>query len=402
MAGKKNIFFLFFLLLWCAVSLCPQNASDAASGKEPRLGVWITVFTPEKVLFSKASADRLIGRCRTSGIDHIYLQVYRADKAYYDSDITDRSAYEKMLKEAGGDNIKYLIREAHKSGIKVYAWLNLLSISQNSGANILKKYGNQVLTRDQHGRTSLRKGDKDKLDKYYIRENQLFLEPGDERVRSYLASIAAEIMKKYPDLDGLHLDYVRYPAVVPFSPGSRFISHGLGYGYVKTNLDNFKKNTGLNARTMEGSRDNYRKWDDWHRDQVTTLVKDISGRVKALSPSAEISCTIVPSIERTHLVTFQDWTEWLREGYVDYVTVMNYTDDTKLLELNSGSMLLPEVEEKVYIGVGAYLLKKKTAVLKEQLSYLIELSPAGIVIFSYDDIADNEELQVFLEKNFKG
>ena len=397
----RRVFFAILILLWCPFALCPFNVSDAASGEKTRIGIWITVFSREKVLNSKENIDRLISVCERSGINDIYIQIYRADKAHYDSGITDRTAYEKTLSEAGEDTLTYLIRTAKDTGLKVHAWINLLSVAQNKNACVLKKFGEEILAIDQYGRTSMPEGKKDELDKYYIRENQLFLEAGDKRVREYLTAIAEEIITKYPHLSGLHLDYVRYPAVVPFVPGSRFTSHGISYGYTKSNIAGFKDDTGLDVKTMEHSRENFKRWDEWRREQVTDLVRNISKQTRAISPSLEISGTIVPSIERTYLTTLQDWTEWLRKGYLDYVVAMNYTDDTRLMELNSGSLFLPGLDKKVHIGVGAYLLKNKPDAFKAQLKSLRKLSPAGIVIFSYDDISDNTELQNFLSGNFK-
>ncbi|MCK4852457.1 MAG: family 10 glycosylhydrolase, partial [Candidatus Omnitrophica bacterium] len=159
--------------------------------------MWISVFSPEKVLYSRENADRMLKNCRNAGIDHVYLQIYRAGKAYYDSDIAPKTEYEKAAAGADSDPLKYLLAQAGKNNIKIYAWINLLSLAQNENAAILDGLGEEVLTQDRHGRSPLRKGNKDGLDKYYIRENQLFLEPGDERVRKYLVSVAEEILKKY-------------------------------------------------------------------------------------------------------------------------------------------------------------------------------------------------------------
>ena len=166
------------------------------------------------------------------------------------------------------------------------------------------------------------------------------------------------------------------------------------------NIKNFKKATGLNIKKMEYSRKSFQKWDDWRRQQVTALVREISEKVRKISPEIEVSCTIVPSVERTHLVTFQDWTKWLREGLADFVVAMNYTDDLKLLQLNSSSLLIHGLEKKIYMGVGAYLLKDDPEMLEDQIDYLLNISPGGIVIFSYDDLAANEGLKKFLSNKF--
>lgn len=400
MFRKRNIIILSILLIWCSLSLCPVNFSDAKNPGSGRLGVWVTVFTKENVTASEENIDKLVSVCKDTGINDIYLQVYRADKAYYDSRITDRTPYENMLKKCGTDPIDLLIKKAEKNDIKVHAWLNCLSIAQNKNANVITEFGDSILVVDQHGRTPFPDKKKDGLDKYYIRENQLFLNPSNENVREYIVSIAEEVIKRYPGLDGVHLDYIRYPAAVPFIPGSRFTSHGISYGYNPDSLISFKNSTGLDVKKMKYSRENYKMWDDWRRNQVTGLVRDISRKVKTLSPRAEISCTIVPSIERTYFTTLQDWTEWLKEGYVDTIIVMNYTDDSKLMKMNSEAILLPGLKDRIQMGVGAYLLENKPDTLKEQFAIVKEVSPAGMVIFSYDDISGNADIKRSLKKTF--
>ena len=395
---RKSWILLLFVISF--LSLGSFLSLDTRASNSPRIGVWITVFSPEEILNETQNVDRFIEICKKSGITDVYLQIYRANKAYYNSGITDKTFFDRIFASTRQDILKYLLVEAKENGIKVHAWINLLSLAHNKDASILKKYGNDILSIDQYGRPAMPMNGKDELDEYYIRENQLFLEPGDKRVRKYLTSIAAEIIKKYPGFSGLHLDYIRYPSVVPFVPGARFTSHGISYGYSDANTKAFKKATGLDVKKMEHSRENFLKWDEWRREQVSTLVRDISKKTRKINPTLEISCAIVPSVDRTYLITFQDWTKWLKDKTADYVVAMNYTDDSRLMELQTDSMILPDFSRKVHIGLGAYLLKNDPKKLENQLKYLKKVSPVGIVLFSYDDIANNTRLQKFLKNNF--
>ncbi|MFH1837637.1 MAG: family 10 glycosylhydrolase, partial [Candidatus Omnitrophota bacterium] len=300
---------------------------------------------------------------------------------------------------AGCDTFSYLIKEAKKRDISVHAWINLLSIAQNEKANIVKTFGKSVLTLDQHGKTSM-KDVKDPLDKYYIREDQIFLEPGNANVRKYLSNIAGEVVKKYPGLSGLHLDYIRYPSVVPFIPGSRFTSHGLSYGYDEGNLASFKKTYGVDIISDKYSRQNFLLWDSFRRNNVTSLLRDISKKVRGINPELKISTTIMPSIERTYLTTLQDWTLWLDEGYTDYVVAMNYTDDDRLFAFYTNSIISQRDPKSIMVGVGPYLLKDMPDVLYKELGSLLKTPASGIVLFSYDDISGNANLQKFLTENF--
>jgi uncharacterized lipoprotein YddW (UPF0748 family) len=389
-----------FLLLVSALLIAPSPAS-CESATHPRVGVWVTVFSKENVLHSRENADKMLDVCEKSGITDIYLQVYRADKAYYDSKLTDRSAFETVLLSSGDDLIPYLIEEALSKGIRVHAWVNLLSLAHNHEANIIKRSGKEVLTYDQKGRTSMSSGGKDELDRYYSRENQLFLEPGDWRVREYLGNIVTEILTKYPGFGGLHLDYIRYPTTTPYIPGARFTSHGVSYGYNRMNILNFRKATDLDPSLMDMNRENAFLWDEWRRDQVTRFAAYISGKAREIAPSAEISATIVPSVEKSYYSTFQDWTEWLDKKIVDNVVVMNYTDDIEIFKLYSSTLMIKNVSERIFIGIGAYLMNNNIPKVKEQIDHLKTLSSGGIVLFSYDDIADNTELQDFLAAKFR-
>lgn len=382
------------LILLILTSGIVTNCFGEASQKRINRGVWVSVFSEKKVLYSKDSVLELIDLCKKGNINEVYLQLFQSGKAFYDSKFCDRSKYEEMVKAAGLDTIDFLIKQAQKNNIQIFAWVNLLSLGQNTNAHIIKKFGNEVLTRDQYLRTSGRK-DSNESDKYYLREDQLFLEPGDVRVGRYLLAIVEEIIKRYPLLNGIHLDYVRYPITVPFIPGSKFNKFGLSYGYSKKNIERFKEWTGIDPFSGLSSDEKSLKWDNWRRDQITTLVKRISRYVKEASLRYRVSCAVVPYSERAYASLFQDWPLWLKEGIVDYVVLMNYSRDNQLTkEVISASLAFKE-KGKVFVGLGLFLLKDNLGALKEQYKIIKTLNPDGIVFFSYDDI--NDEILGYLQ-----
>ncbi len=350
-------------------------------------GVWVTVFSKGRPLYSKEAAVKLVHLCRSAGINQIYLQVYQSGKAYYDSKLGDRSKYEEMLKTFGSDPLDFILEEAGKNNIQVFAWVNLLSLGQNSNADIVNKFGEDVFTRDQHLRTSGR-ANPHESDKYYLRDEHLFLEPGDQRVAGYLISVVEEIAQRYPLLSGFHLDYARYPMTVPFTPGSRFTKYGLSYGYGKENMLRFKEWTGLDP--LKGLKDeqDYAKWDDWRRNQLTSLIRRISKRLKEKSANFLVSAAVNPSSERAYSSIFQDWPYWLEDGILDYVVLMNYTLDKQLSKEIIRSALAHRQRGKVYVGIGLYLMKDNPEAFFEQYRMIKNLSADGALFFSYDDITD--------------
>ena len=361
--------------------------SSSAHGKAkdaPVKGVWVTCFSAKRALYSRDAAFNLVRFCKKSGIDEIYLQIYRSGASYYDTKINDRAKYEEMLRAAGVDTIDVVLKEAKRCNIKVLAWVNVLSAGKKRDVDILKKFGDGVLTRDQYLRSPMRTEDVNESDKYYLRDEQLFLEPGDPRVSEYMTSILDDIITRYPDLSGFHLDYVRYPYPVPFIPRSSFNKFGLTYGYGEENIKRFKEKTGLDPLSMAYDNENSLIWDNWKRDQVTNLVDTLVKYIKNKSLEALISCAVIPSPDTAFSAAFQDWPWWLENGTVDYVVLMNYTKNNQLAKEITRSSLAQRGKGKVYIGIGNFLMKNDPQILSEQEKMIESLNPDGIAYFSYD------------------
>ena len=373
----------FFPLVLIIFLIMPLSA-HGKDKSTPVKATWVTCFSAKKVLYSKESAIELIKFCRKKDLDEVYLQFYRGGEAYYDTKLGNRSKYEAMLKAAGGDAIDILLKEAKRCDVKVFAWINILCVGKNKNADIIKKFGNSVLTRDQYQRISMRTEDVNESDRYYLRDEQLFLEPGDPRVSEYVASVIDEIITRYPDLSGLHLDYVRYPYPVPFLPRSSFNKFGLTYGYGAENVKRFKEKTGLDPLTMPDNNETSLVWDDWKRDQITGLVDKLVKNIKSKDPAMLVSCAVLPSIDTAFSVSFQDWPGWLEYGIVDYVVLMNYTKNNQLTKEITRSALAHRGKGRVYIGIGNFLMENDPQILSEQEKLVESLNPDGIAFYSYD------------------
>ncbi len=373
-------------LLLLAISVLVCLAQEASCAEPPlNTGVWVSVFSAKRVLYSKEAVSELIDSCKQAGINEIYLQIYQSGKAYYDSMILDRTRYRQMRDSAKADAIDFLLQEAKKNNIRVFAWLNILSLGQNDQADIIKKFGNEILTRDQHLRPSGR-SNPDELDKYYLREDQLFLEPGDPRVVRFVIAVAGEVVRRYPLFSGVHLDYMRYPTTVPFIPSSKFNKFGLSYGYGSKNIERFKLSTGLDPLSGLGREKDFLLWDDWRRQQINILAKSISRHLKGRRPGMLVSCAVIPSAERAYNSMFQDWPLWLEDGSVDYVVLMNYTQDEQLSKEIIRSALGNRQKGRVFVGMGLFLLKDRPSGFIAQYKLIRDLSADGIVFLSYDDL----------------
>ena len=384
---KKKILALLLVCYLFSLSLVSAQDKEAPAKEESARGIWVSVFSSKKVLYAKDGINNLIAQCKKAKINEIYLQFFQSGNAYYDSKVCDKTKYDEMVKASGIDSLDLLLREAQGNNIKVFAWVNVLSLGKNDKADILRKYGSSILTLDQYQRESKTESNKE-LDKYYLIEDQIFLEPGDPRIEEYILTVINEIINRYPLISGVHLDYIRYPSPVPFVPGSRFKKFGLTYGYGLKNVERFKDKTGLNSLDTLNNEDEYLAWDNWKRQQVTDLVRKISGLVKVKSADLAVSCAVIPLTERAYTNAFQDWSGWLEEGIIDYVVLMSYTKDNQFVKEIVKSSLGHRGKGKVYIGIGLFLMKNSPDLFFNQYRMISDLAPDGLVFFSIDDLTD--------------
>ena len=92
-------------LIICTLALCVTVSAingHASISKQTQKGiatkgVWVTVFSEKKVMYSREGVLSLIESCKKAGINEIYLQLYRAGQAYYDYKISDRTKYEEIV-----------------------------------------------------------------------------------------------------------------------------------------------------------------------------------------------------------------------------------------------------------------------------------------------------------------
>jgi uncharacterized protein (TIGR03437 family) len=143
------------------------------------------------------------------------------------------------------------------------------------------------------------------------------LDPGHPAVLPYLVEVLLEPVKRY-NVDGLHLDYVRYP-------------EDSDYGYNTAALERFNRETGRAGTPVRTDP----AWQAWRRRQVTDLVRQLYLRLQLLRPSVKLSAATITwgngpaddaAFQRLDAFTrvFQDWRGWLEEGIVDLSLPMNY------------------------------------------------------------------------------
>lgn len=368
----KKIIPAICILLSIAVFIPAQAKCETTE----RRGLFVSVIQEPWVLASRNDIEKLVDYAKKARINILFVQIYRANKAWFRTKIADQEPFDTCLKEVPEDPLKFLIKRAHAEGIEVHAWLNMLSLSKNKDALILKKYGPDILTRNTKK--------KNVLEDYEI-DNQYFLEPGDTRVRIDLINMVGEILEAYPELDGIQFDYIRYPDMHP------------AYGYTKMNIERFKSSTGI-----EKIDENSIVWKDWKREQVTGFLEELVEKTRRIRPEIQISTTGCAPYSRAYHEAFQDWPSWLERGLVDFVTVMTYSADTAEFEkfvIDARKRVADSM--KVNIAIGAYEMIGSPSLPVKEIDLCHSHGLENCVIFHYGSLVDDPSLGNSISNCFK-
>ena len=381
----------------------PGNADERpapapSSPPVPYRGLWVLCEGSRRVLEDPARVEELIEHAQAMEVSDLFVQVYRGGRAWFSSQRADEAPYRAIVERTGDDPLKHLIAEAHRAGLRVHAWVNVLSLSRNRDAPILRELGPDAVHVDRLGRSILDYPESLELPEpdsnwYRVGTPGIYLDPGSPGVADYLVATFEELVRGYPELDGLHLDYIRHPGVLPFVPGSRF-GVGIDYGYGAASRLQFRRENGIrgpfaNSQNPDRSRIlNSARWDAWRRDKVTELVERIGSSTEVLRPGLRISTAVISYADRAYLSLAQDWQRWIEDDLVDFVVPMIYTKDERLFRYQVESFTAGPRASRIWAGVGVWLFASDPDRALAQLRIARQAGSVGDALFSYDSIAD--------------
>ena len=369
-----------------ALLLCTCSRDDrtpAPPVPSTAFGLWVLAEGSERVLESPEKIALLIERAVALGASDLFVQVYRGGRSWFPSTHADDSPWRTLRARdpAAPEPLSDLIARAHARGLRVHAWFNCLALGPNRDPPILKVVGRDAIMVDSKGRSLLDypDGNVPPPDRTYLELESpgLWLDPAVPGVVEELAATVADLVRAAPELDGLHLDYIRYPFALPMTPGSRF-PLGLDFGYGEIARARFAETNGGFSRGDA--------WDGFRRDRVRELVAALHARIPK---TWQMSAAALAYADRAYLTSFQDWRGWLDEGLLDFAVAMAYTRDDRLLRYQVHALRGGVAGERVWLGLGSWLFTAEPARMLGQIALAREVKPPGIVLFSYDALAAN-------------
>jgi uncharacterized lipoprotein YddW (UPF0748 family) len=355
----------------------PQDAPELRA-------VWVDAF--HDGIKSPQQVDELLRWARAANLNAVFVQVRRRGDSYYLKSIEPRSEDPKLT--PGFDALQYLIEKAHAGDglqrLQVHAWLATLPAWHKRDAppseplHMLNQHGQYVDPAD----TWLMYRDDGEAWAGVGESGTYYLDPGNPDAMRHTVNVYLNVLRNY-DVDGIHLDQVRYYEGQP-----------LRWGYNPTSVARFLTRYGRDLESVPDPRDP--EWVAWRREQVTALVRRIFLEAKAIKPHVAVSAAVVTwgrgpqsttdwERQPPYATVLQDWRGWLQEGIVDYVLPMDYYRDveqqaewfdnwTRFATANTG-------KRAVVLGLGAYL-NGGDAVLA-QLGRARAQGALGVALYSY-------------------
>ena len=289
MVTNKRI--ILFLLAMTAVMSALAQVFDTSSSEQhpPKYevrAVWLTTIggidwprtkatSPQMAELQRQELCRVLDRLQQGGINTVLLQTRVRATTIYPSRLEpwDACLTGTASRSPGYDPLQFAIDECHRRGMELHAWLVTMPIGKWNGAGcravrqihptIVKKIG-------QDG----------------------FLNPEKPQTADYVADVCEEITRRY-DVDGIHLDYIRYP-------------------------DEWR----ITVPRQQG------------RENITRIVRTVYSRVKNIKPWVKLSSSPVGKYKDLTRYSSRGWNAfdkvcqdaqgWLREGIMDALFPMMY------------------------------------------------------------------------------
>lgn len=233
----------------------------------------------------------LLDQLKAARFNTVLLQTRLRGDLIYPSSIETfaESLTGRTGRNPGYDPLAFAIRECHKRGMELHAWIVTIPAGNTRQVKLLGR--NSVVQKNR------------KICKLY--KGNWYLDPGHPETQEYLSRIVKEITSRY-DIDGIHFDYIRYPEQAEKFP----------------------------------DKDTYRKYGkgkelrQWRRDNITAIVRRLYTDIKGLKPWVKVSSSPIGKYRDTNRypshgwnayhVVHQDAQKWLKEGIHDALFPMMY------------------------------------------------------------------------------
>lgn len=343
--------------------------------------VW---FDRGTIVKAKSKQDLVpyFDRLKQAGINTIFFETVNSGYPIYPSKI----APEQNPLTQGWDPLQSAIELAHERGMELHAWVWVFAGVNQRHNEVLGQptdYLGPVLS--QHPDWVL----PDNQGNIFDPQNaKAFFDPANPQVRSYLLSLFSEIVTRY-DVDGLQLDYIRYPFQDPYRNKT--------YGYSDIARLQFITETGIDPINLTLGDPNWSKWTEFRTQKIDTFVENVSKTLKTIKPNLILSVAVFPFPRFDRLARLQqNWEKWAEEGYIDMVVPMTYAESSEELKNITNDLFQTPFTQPSLMLPSVRLLNLSALNAIDQLQLIRDLPTDGYSLFSVQDF--NTDIEKFLDQ----
>ncbi len=334
-------------------------------------GVWVR--PTEK---SEAEIERTLNEMAQLGINTIFLETYFHGKTIFPSEVMKSYGFEGQNKIFRGfDPLSCWVRGAHKRNMTLHVWFESFYIGnklpQEDAYNILA-------VRPTWGNRNKENNASNEPVAHISEHRGYFIDPANPEVVDFLTKLILEICARY-NIDGVNLDYVRYPVSAKATSSNYAASN---WGYTPYAREEFKKIYGIDPVEISADSAMWNKWDIYRQDRITKYVANIKDVLK--DRGVVLSAVIFPDYKTSLETKQQNWQRWSSYNYVDALTPLILTADYNLAD-----NMLDELRRKtssrtkIYPGLFVGFMEGESEDLLKQIHIIRNRNLEGVVLFDW-------------------
>ncbi|MGK7933621.1 MAG: family 10 glycosylhydrolase [Microcystaceae cyanobacterium] len=331
------------------------------------------------IVKAKSEADLAVifDRMAEAGINTVFFETVNASYPIYPS----RVAPEQNPLTKGWDPLKAAVKLAHERNMELHAWVWAFAAANQGHNKVLDQpedYLGPVLSRNPDWGITDRKGNPFDTGAQFKKS---FYDPANPEVRRYLLALYEEIVTNY-DVDGLQLDYIRYPFQDP--------KYDSTYGFSKVSRALFKDIYQVDPIEITPSHPLWNAWVGFRVRQVDSFVATVSAQLKQKNPDLILSTAVFPLKRQDRLFRLQqNWEAWMEQEWVDMIVLMTYALDTGSLEDRTAPLFDPSAIKSSLVIPGLRLLKVPDSVTIDQLQLVRNMPTGGYALFAAENLTPN-------------
>ncbi|MGJ8745440.1 glycoside hydrolase family 10 protein [Polaribacter sp.] len=249
----------------------------------------------------KEEAIKLLDLLHKNNFNAVVLQIRPQADALYQSNLEPWSYFltgtQGKAPSPYYDPLEFWIKEAHKRGLEMHAWLNPYRAHHTTGGKITEA---SIVLKNPELAVKLETG-------FY------WLDPGNKKTQNHSYNVVMDIVKRY-NVDGIHFDDYFYP-----------------YPSYNNNKD-FPDEKSWQTYLNSGGK---LKRNDWRRENVNQFVEKIYTNIKTVKPNVKFGISPFgfwrPNYPASVTAGFDQYNElyadaklWLNKGWIDYFTPQLY------------------------------------------------------------------------------